>query len=175
MIDAPVSIGLVSADTDNGGPHLRKPDLIVGPSAAPTYYRWQLFKVFGFQLCLHKWLRSDDDRALHDHSGDSISFILNGGYLEVGQEFGTWLSSEPAMHKIMRFRKPWTFIFRKAETPHRVVLGSQVPVWSLWFRWPPRREWGFHCPRGWRHWKDYLDSRGDYYAKGSSETGPGCD
>lgn len=146
---------------------LRKPDLIVGPSAAPTYYRWQLFKLRGFQLCLHKWFRSDNDRALHDHSGDSISMVIRGAYLEI---FAADVS---------RIVLPFRPVFRKAETPHRVMLLSrsheQRPVWSLWFRWPPRREWGFHCPKGWRHWKDFLNSRGDYYAKGSSETGPGCD
>jgi hypothetical protein len=162
---------------------MRAPDLIIGNPESPVYYRWQLFKIRGFQLCLHKWLRSDEDRALHDHSGDSISFILNGGYLERRRERGTWLTSEVAEHEVTRWCRPWWPVFRKAETPHRVILtriecgGRDVtrPVWSLWFRWPPRREWGFHCPKGWRHWKDFCASRDDYYKTKASVVGKGCD
>src|ERR1700744_3906355 len=113
---------------------MRKPDLIIGSPAHPVYYRWQLFKCRGFQLCLHKWLRSDDDRALHDHSGDNISLILNGGYIEV-------------LPTGRKFRWPLRPYFRRAQDPHRVELLSAEPVWSLWFRWPPRREWGFWCPK----------------------------
>lgn len=152
--------------------------MIIGDPKNPVYYRWQLFKIRGFQLCLHKWMRSDDDRALHDHSGDSISFILNGGYTEV-------IKYASLAEVRAYWRRPWWPIYRKAETPHRVVLDPYEferrsmlvlyePVWSLWFRWPPRREWGFHCPKGWKHWKDFLNSRGDYYAAGTSETGKGC-
>lgn len=141
---------------------MRAPDLIIGPKENPQTLRWQLFKFRGFQLCLHKWMRSDEDRALHDHSGDSISFILNHGYMEKLTS-GTY------------YRMPRRFIFRKAETPHRVILDlGSAPVWSLWFRWPPRREWGFHCPKGWRHWKDFVLDREDYYATKTSEVGPGC-
>lgn len=154
---------------------MRKPDLIIGPPSAPCYYRWQLFKFRGFQLCLHKWLRSDDDRALHDHSGDSISVILNHGYIEIErtQVVGSYgMTYRDATH----FRRPFWPIFRKAETPHRVVLDfMSAPVWSLWFRWPPRRDWGFHCPKGWRHWQEYVSNRQDYYKTGISEVGPGCD
>lgn len=168
---------------DPASHRMRKPDLIIGPPSAPCYYRWQLFKFRGFQLCLHKWLRSDDDRALHDHSGDSISFILNHGYIEIVREYsGAWLpntwqidDSGRVYRDVARFRRPWWPVFRRAQDPHRVVLDfMSAPIWSLWFRWPPRREWGFHCPKGWRHWRDYLNNRGDYYSIGTSEVGPGC-
>lgn len=157
---------------------MRAPDLIIGDPKNPVYYRWQLFKIRGFQLCLHKWMRSDDDRALHDHQGDSISFILNGGYTEIVRHTWMWPGWDGIYRNtqdVPHWRHMWWPIYRKAETPHRVVLRwDSAPVWSLWFRWPPRREWGFHCPKGWKHWKDFLNSRGDYYAAGTSETGKGC-
>ena len=147
---------------------MRKPDLVIGPPAAPYMLRWQLWKSRGgFQICLHKILRSDDDRALHDHSGDNLSVILTAGYWEV-------LTHEWEPFRA-RFRWPLWPYFRKAETPHRLELASDgVPVWSLWFRWPPRREWGFYCPKGWRHWRDYCVER-DYNAAGVSTVGVGCD
>jgi hypothetical protein len=142
---------------------VRKPDLIIGPRDNPQTLRWHIFRWRGWQLSLHKWLRSDDDRALHDHSGNNLSIILTGGYWEV-------------LRGCTCFRWPLVPYFRRADVPHRIVLPSDgKPVWSLWLRWPPIREWGFHCPKGWRHWKDYVAER-DYSTPGSvSSVGPGCD
>lgn len=145
----------------------RKPDLIIGPEDNPQTLRYHIIRWRGFQLSLHKWCRSDSDRALHDHLGDNISILLNGSYRE-------WFSHawEPARWKM---RYPWIPYFRKAETPHRVELHRPWagPVWTLWFRWPPRREWGFHCPKGWRHWREYIGDR-DYYKAGVSTVEQGC-
>jgi hypothetical protein len=143
---------------------MRKPDLIIGPASNPQTLRWHIFKWRGWQLALHKWCRSDDDRALHDHSGHNVSLILTGGYFEVLQG------------GVERFRWPLVPYFRRADLPHCIKLPSGgKPVWTLWLRWPPSREWGFHCPKGWRHWKEYTSTR-DYSAPGSiSEVGPGCD
>lgn len=146
---------------------MRTPDLIIGPRDNPQTLRWHIFKWRGRQFALHKWLRSDDDRALHDHSGHNMSFILNGGYVEVLSH--AWESRRAP------FRWPLVPYFRRAGVPHRIELMSDgKPVWSLWLRWPPIREWGFWCPRGWRHWREYTSTR-DYYAAGVSEVGRGCD
>ena len=53
------------------------------------------------------------------------------------------------------------------------------PVWSLWFRFPPKRRWDFHCPKGWVDADVFLSTRGQadgkvqYYADGISEKGRG--
>jgi len=140
---------------------MRKPDLIIGPADNPQTLRWHIFRWRGWQLALHKWLRSDDDRAMHDHSADNLSIILNRGYWEI-TPFA------------VRFRRPFVPYFRRAETPHRIALYHAAPVWSLWLRWPPRREWGFICEQGWRHWREYVAER-DYSQPGSTSTvGRGC-
>lgn len=164
---------------------MRPPDLIIGPRDNPQTLRWHLIKFRGWQFALHKWMRSDDDRALHDHSGHNISILLTGRYRELvrlspakrpmwaGTYIDTWHT-----------RYPLVPYFRRADQPHRVALierwvnhgGRHAPmparpVWTLWLRWPPIREWGFHCPKGWRHWKEYCDMRD---GKGS-EIGKGCD
>lgn len=167
---------------------MREPDLTIGPRSDPQTLRWHLFRWRGWQFALHKWMRSDDDRALHDHSGHNISFILTGGYWEVVRE---WMDGTPAgpefdprewvyngdgeFYRLVRkFRWPLVPYFRRADLPHRIELPSDgKPVWTLWLRWPPIREWGFYCPRGWKHWKDYLAE--DYNQPGSESTvGPGC-
>lgn len=130
----------------------RQPDLVIGPRDAPQTLRWHLFQWRGVQVALHKWERSDSDRALHDHSADNISIILSWqGYAEVVRDnLGdyTW------------HRFPFWPYYRKAETPHRVVLHDDRPVWTIWIRFKPRRNWGFWCSRKrWVYWEDYVDSR----------------
>lgn len=167
---------------------MRTPDLIIGSREDPQTFRWHLARWLGFQFALHKWLRSDEDRALHDHTGDNVSFILSPqGYDEIVRELcrnqawceawrpvdclrvdGVWYND------VIVRRRPFVPYFRRAEEPHRVVLRDGRPVWSLWLRWPPRRHWGFHCPSGWRKWEDFCATR-DYSTPGStSEVGSGC-
>jgi hypothetical protein len=130
-------------------------------------------------LSLHRWHRSDDDRALHDHSGHNISILLTGCYTEVLFDPRADPTRTPVPRSaypygyVLKLRLPFIPYFRRAATPHRVVL-SHGPIWSLWFRFPPIREWGFWCGNGWKHWKDYCGQR-DYSAKGSESTvGKGC-
>lgn len=147
---------------------MREPDLIIGTRANPRTFRWHLWlPAFllrrKWQLALHQWFRSDDDRALHDHRSWSISLILTGGYYEVTREGCRWYG-------------PGSIIYRRADMPHRVLLrpGSK-PIWTLWLRGSHQREWGFHCPKGWRPATEYL-ANPDYSARGSeSIIGRGCD
>lgn len=122
------------------------------------------------QVALHRWLRSDTDRALHDHSANNISILLTGPYRE-------WYSHAWEPKPRRRWRLPLLPCYRYAEIPHRVEL-THGPVWTLWIRMEPRREWGFWCaPTRWVHWRDYLSVRADteYYAEGVSQVGRGCD
>lgn len=160
---------------------MRAPDLIIGPRDDPQTHRWVLFNWRGYQLCLHKWWRSDEDRALHDHKASNISVILSPqGFAEIVRE--AW--SDDAYYgdtDRTHTRLPFVPYYRRAETPHRVVLFDKRPVWSLWFRFPPMRRWGFHCPKGWVDADIFLSTRGQaegkgqYYADGISEKGRGCD
>lgn len=147
---------------------MRKPDLIIGPRHDPQTIRWHFLKAFGFQFALHKWLRSDSDRAPHDHKADNISIILSRqGYWELVYECG-------GARGVRHYRKPWRVYFRKAETLHRVKLVDSRPVWTIWVRWPERRRWGYWCDsKGWVDAEAY-NRAADYYAEGISEVGNGC-
>jgi hypothetical protein len=147
---------------------MRKPDLIIGPRHDPQTVRWHFLKAFGYQWALHKWLRSDSDRAPHDHKADNLSIILSRqGYWELVYECG-------GTRGVWHYRRPWRPYFRKAETLHRVKLCDARPVWSIWIRWPARRRWGYWCDnRGWVDADDY-NAAADYYAAGVSEVGNGC-
>lgn len=139
---------------------MKKPDLVIGPVDNPQTVRYHLWKWRGIQVSLHRWHRSDSDRALHDHSAGNVSVLITGPYREVFNH--AW---EPARSKMR-----WPFIpyYRKADTPHRVLL-THGKVWTIWIRFKPWREWGFHCPKGWVHWRKYVKNRGN-----ESIVGDGC-
>lgn len=122
------------------------PDLIIGPVDRPYIYRWHLFQIAGRQLALHKIMRSDDSRALHDHKADNWSFILWGEYTEI----------TPFARAVWG---PLSFIRRKAEDAHRLIVDK--PVWTLWYRGKPRRMWGFYAQEGWLPAPEYWARYGD--------------
>lgn len=143
----------------------RRPDQTIGGEHDPYLRRWHLTpRGDGPAVYLHQFLRSDDDRALHDHPWASVSIILSGSYLEhvPGED-------EPLL------RTPGTVVERDATSAHRVELlrlrpgAPELPVWTLFLVGPRVREWGFHCPQGWVRWQDFTAG------PGGELVGKGCD
>jgi len=152
----------------------RKPDFIVGAKDDPYLLRWHIIpRNRFFNIYLHQFLRDDDDRALHDHPWGSVSIILKGEYMEHLADGS------------QRWADCGTIRFRRAKTAHRISLrwdftkevmregGAQFarkPAWTLFITGRRVREWGFHCPQGWRHWRDFTNA-----ADGGATIGRGCD
>jgi hypothetical protein len=130
---------------------------IIGGADRPYLKRWwivpfnRLFKVY-----LHQFLRSDDDRALHDHPWFNISILLRGSYIE---------HTPNGAHR----RRAGDIVVRPARAAHRIELIEDAPVWTLFITGPNVRQWGFYCPNGWRHWRDFT------HPDDSGEIGRGCD
>lgn len=145
---------------------MRPPDLTIGPKDRPQTLRWHLLRWRGWQIALHHWLRSDNDRALHDHTSWNISVLLWGTYRE-------WFSHSWEAPR-WKLRIPLVPYFRRAGMPHRVEL-HRGKVWTLWIRGPSAKDWYFWCsPSRKVHWRDYLNER-DYSVPGSTSTvGNGC-
>jgi len=120
---------------------IRPPDEVIGDN---YLRRWFLIPHNSkFNVYLHNFRGSDDDRALHDHPWDSLGIILKGEYLEH--------TPEGVNHK-----KAGSFSFRKGKDSHRIELIENKPVWTLFITGPKYREWGFHCKTGWVHWKTFC-------------------
>lgn len=139
----------------------RAPDFIIGKPDDNYLRRWYVIprnKVFN--VYLHRFLRSDDDRALHDHPWWNVSWLLGGTYVEHTIPQG-------GVHVRTQYRAG-DLRFRSARSAHRVELTSG-PCWSLFMTGPRVRDWGFHCPHGWRRWQDFTNPQN------SGEIGPGCD
>src|ERR1700761_448041 len=61
----------------------RRADVLIG-KPGDTYMRrwWVIPRNRFFNIYLHNFLRSDDDRALHDHPWVNMSILLWGRYIE---------------------------------------------------------------------------------------------
>jgi hypothetical protein len=214
----------------------RRPDQIIG-QGGPYMLRWWLFgtsrkrddhgdpkprRPFGLSFYLHCFVRSDDDRALHDHPWDFASLILFGDYNEHRK-------GDPAIYlhgdydncdwrganniRVIDDRKHYddevTVVRQylagyvntgRAEGLHRVALSPQhggngpgvrafgrahaaqmvdlpwmtdgeswdifelwqkeQPCWTLFVAGRWKRRWGFMCPDGWRHWREFDQAGG---------------
>lgn len=98
----------------------------------------------GWGARIHQTLRSDEDRALHDHPWANCSIVLRGGYWEV-MEDGSRI-----------WRGPGSVVFRKATAKHRLIVPEGAESWSLFIMGHWRRDWGFWPTWGWTYWRDYL-------------------
>ena len=121
--------------------------VVIGVGEQPLMIRWILVRFPAFGIYLHKFLRSDYDRALHDHPWPFIAIILAGGYTEVHDQ------TTDGKH-ISIFHKPWSVLLRPAEWRQRVVIGDK-PSWSLVIVGRRQRSWGFFLPDGWCWWRKH--------------------
>ncbi|WP_226998586.1 hypothetical protein [Tardibacter chloracetimidivorans] len=139
----------------------RLPDLVIGDPARPYLKRWYVIPRNPlFNIYLHQVLRSDDDRALHDHPWWNVSWLLAGEYVEHTIDAG-------GIHH-RRLRTGGDFKFRSARSPHRLEIRPGTSALTLFITGPRIREWGFHCPdAGWRHWRDFTaGANGEVVGKG---------
>lgn len=141
---------------------MRAPDFIIGAHDNPYMRRWYIIpRNRWFNVYLHEIRRDDDDRALHDHPWWNVSIVLRGAYREITPK-GSFM------------RRAGSVVFRRAKSAHRLELpiGEYGPgiryCWTLFLTGPVVRTWGFHCPKGWVPWRDFVDERD------SGQIGRGC-
>jgi hypothetical protein len=145
----------------------RPPDVIIGGAENPYMRRWFVLpRNPVFNIYLHEFLRSDDDRALHDHPWANLSILLDGAYVEHTIRDGGI--------NVRTFRRAGDWVLRRARAAHRVELiddlaGRPMRCWTLFITGPRLREWGFHCPNGWVHWRAFTNP-----ADGGRTVGRGC-
>lgn len=141
----------------------RAPDFVIGGAERPYLRRWFVIpRNAVFNVYLHQFLRSDDDRALHDHPWANCSVLLRGSYIEHTIAAGGIHQRRFLVAGEVRMR--WSGRFA-----HRVEL-FDGPCWTLFITGPRYREWGFHCPdQGWIPWHRFTADND------SGAVGRGCD
>lgn len=144
----------------------RGPDFVIGRRSAPYVLRWWVIpRNRWFNIYLHHFLSSDDDRALHDHPWWNVSFVLLGSYTEITRRRDR---QEGYFYEHHRYARAGNIHFRSARAAHRIRLDAG-DCWTLFITGPVLREWGFLCPQGWRPWQEFA-APGD-----KGEIGRGCD
>ena len=152
----------------------RPPDMVIGGDN-PYLLRWRVIPPNRwFNIYLHGFLRSDDDRALHDHPWVNASILLAGGYKEV--RFIKQDSPEYGYRTVIRVQGD-IVVRPRAAVAHRIALfpkpgGGERSVLSLFITGPRTRDWGFHCPKRWVPWREFTNPGS---GGASSLIGPGCD
>lgn len=132
---------------------MRDPDFIIGDNYLRRW--WIIPRNEGCNVYLHDIRKSDDDRALHDHPWTNTSYLLMGSYLEHTPD-GIFT------------RRAGDIVERPAHALHRLEVVPGDRAISLFITGPKVREWGFNCPKGWRHWKQFVDPND------AGQPGPGC-
>jgi hypothetical protein len=147
----------------------REPDFVIGGRERPYLRRhWLIPRNRFFNVYVHEFLRSDDDRALHDHPWlANASWLISGEYIEHTIREGGVAVATP--------RKAGDWKFRWGRSPHRLELlesplvpGQMRPCWTVFITGPVVRTWGFHCPKRWVPWQEFTDARD------SGSIGKGC-
>ena len=109
-----------------------RPHQVIGDPAAPYLLRWYVVpRNPWFNVYLHKFLRDDDDRALHDHPWP---WRRRG------------LVYRPATWR-HRVALPYAVDEHGHVTPEIREANQKVPCWTLIVTGRRTREWGFWCPQ----------------------------
>lgn len=139
-----------------------KPDFVVGPPNDPYLKRWWIIpRNRRFNVYLHSFLKSDEDRALHDHPWWSVSLTLQGRMYEISK------TPTGEAHRIINCGD---IVVRSAEFAHRLEVPPQDRLMlTLFVTGPVVRNWGFHCPKGWMPWPQFT-APGD-----KGQVGRGCE
>lgn len=127
----------------------RPPDFVIGPPGDPYMLRWWWIpRNRFFNVYLHKILHDDEDRALHDHPWASLSYMIEGELVEHYKRC-------PGEH-IVRLVKAGQWVYRSPRFAHRLVLLGESTI-TIFMTGPVVRAWGFHCPKGWVPWRDFVE------------------
>lgn len=89
---------------------------------------------------IHHILRSDDDRAFHDHPWPYLTVILRGGYFEVKPVYD---KSGIYVGDSRKWYGPRSILFRRACSWHRLELPEGKTAWTLFITGRYVRKWGF--------------------------------
>lgn len=98
----------------------------LGLPECPYAERW-VFNAGLFTLRVHHFVRSDDDRAFHDHPWWFLTLVVKGSYID----------RSPNGDDVL---KPGSVRFRPARHRHTVVTYG---VWTIVLTGRKKRAWGF--------------------------------
>lgn len=162
----------------------RDPDFqVVRDEDREVYLRrwWVIPRNNYFNIYLHHMIK-DDDPILHDHMYWSISLMIGEGrllekYVRDPRYVRDTVGADRVLVELTaeeRDVQQGHVVLRSAKMAHQLIVVE--PTWTIFVTGPRIKEWGFWCPRGWRHWRSYVALSQDPSGKtaGQSGRGLGC-
>lgn len=139
-------------------------------------HRWHLLRTKRFAIFIHKFIRSDEDRALHDHPWPFVVIPIWRGYMEHREQprvSGEVYASSGRVFPIIGTRaRPATYRHRVELLPcdYKLALDletdcpkcagrGELPSWSIFIRFTEWREWGFWLPSGFQQWNKWWQEK----------------
>jgi hypothetical protein len=107
--------------------------------------RLHFLKTPWFAICLHWLSKPDPEPYDHDHPVTFLSIILRGYYTE--QREG-----------VIKGRRLFNWV-RAGKGDKHTITHVAPGTLTVALMGPKTREWGFHTPQGWVHWKDYYTKK----------------
>jgi hypothetical protein len=116
--------------------------------------RWVIFRTPWGQLMLHKILKPDPDRELHDHPWSFRALILKGGYYEIVQRF-------PKSPAYVRYHETGNVNNHTCYDWHRIdCLRDNKPAWTLVLTGKKQKSWSFLVEGKPMPWHEFLKMKG---------------
>lgn len=159
--------------------------VIVNCDRDPFLRRWYLLRTAPVAIFIHQFIRSDEDRALHDHPWAFLVIPIWRGYIEhsdytttdddLGNPVEVREPMERRVYPILgtRFR-PATYrhrveLLRDMRTASSRVLHPKItahtykavesPAWSIFIRFREVRDWGFWPASGFIQWNRWWQDK----------------
>jgi hypothetical protein len=160
--------------------------VIINCDREPYLIRWYVIRTKPFAVFIHKFIRSDEDRALHDHPWNFLVIPIWRGYYEHSEP---WQRSTTPNEIVAPFTIRSRVLpllgtrFRRGTYRHRVellrpalsapkaiekglniakyvkVLTTELPSWSIFIRFREWREWGFWPQEGFIQWNKWWQEK----------------
>lgn len=112
---------------------------------------------------LHRIMRPDMDRALHNHPWPARTIVLRGWYIE--ERLCDPEVAPPGAYPCRAYDDQWRYSVARhvgytgtlnPDTFHRITEVSPGGVWTLFFTWRKAASWGFLVDGKVVPWREYL-------------------
>lgn len=168
-------LGYRSPDRNGDNPRWNRSGFVRPDSS--RLYRWVTKNI---AIRAHTTKRSDKERHNHDHPSWNVSIVLSSGYFEVTERTERAIENPIVYRAILDsitqgwvvdgtnhewferygiyWRGPGAIVFRKRDTPHRLILPPKAHCKSIFIVGPKEDgwTWGFYTEAGKVPWRKYL-------------------
>lgn len=131
------------------------------------FKRWRILETPWLNIYVHGIYKEDEEAHMHDHPWNYLSIVLRGYFSEKILNYDVITAygkvsrdGKPREWKSRRLEEkvvgPSSFIYRKAETFHKITKLHSNSVYTLFFTGKRKREWGYDFNG---HWLDNVTYR----------------